>query len=267
MNFLVVTLVKDDLLEFWETRNSVFQQTLTPKHLVIDSSKSSEIGDTQNQSDLFTIISCPPKGIYGAMNQALEYIAREISEDYYVVFLNSGDVFESEDVLEMLSLEIEAGDSWIYTGYRVHDPATGTSRVIRPVSNTASSQLYARNPINHQSLFVLTTALRDVGQFDESYRVAADWEYITRLRKITEGKFIDIVSTRFVLGGFSSVNRKVGNRELLRLRKKYLSGSFYSSVKSLSFFYYREVRLNIFIMFFEKRPTLLGWIRRVMGWR
>lgn len=267
MNFLVVTLVKDDLLEFWETRNSVLKQTFTPKHLVIDSSESSEIRDAQNQSELFTIITCPPKGIYGAMNQALDHIAREISEKYYVVFLNSGDVFESDGVLELLSLEIEPEDSWIYTGYRVHDPATGTSRVIRPASNTASSQLYARNPINHQSLFVLTTALRDVGQFDESYRVAADWDYITRLRKVTEGRFIDIVSTRFALGGFSSINRKIGNKELLRLRSKYLPNSLYSSMRSLCFFYYREVRLNIFIMFFEKRPTLLGWIRRVMGWR
>ena len=267
MNFLVVTLVKDDLLEFWETRNSVLKQTFKPKHLVIDSSESSEIRDTQNQSDLFTIITCPPKGIYGAMNQALEYIAREISEKYYVVFLNSGDLFESDDVLEMLSLKIEPQDSWIYTGYRVHDPVTGTSRIIRPVSNTSSSQLYARNPINHQSLFVLTSALRDVGQFDESYRVAADWDYITRLRKITEGRFIDIVSTRFALGGFSSINRKVGNKELLRLRSKYLPNSFYPSAKSLCFFYYREVRLNIFTMFFEKRPTLLGWIRRVLGSR
>jgi hypothetical protein len=267
MNFLVVTLVKDDLLEFWETRSSVLKQTFTPKHLVIDSSESSEIRETQNQSDLFTLITCPPRGIYGAMNQALDHIAREISERYYVVFLNSGDVFESDDVLERLSLEIEPEDSWIYTGYRVHDPATGTSRVIRPVSNTSSSQLYARNPINHQSLFVLSTALRDVGQFDESYRVAADWDYITRLRKITEGRFIDIVSTRFVLGGFSSVNRKVGNRELLRLRRKYLPNSFYSSMRSICFFYYREVRLKFFIIFFENRPTLLGWIRRVMGGR
>lgn len=267
MKFLVVTLVKDDLLEFWQTRNSVLRQSIIPKHLVIDSSESTEIGDTQNQSDLFTIITCPPKGIYGAMNQALDYISNEISEKYFVLFLNSGDVFESEDVLEILSLEIESKDSWIYTGYRVHDPATGTSKVFRPVSNSSLSQLYARNPINHQSLFVLTTALREVGQFDESYRVAADWDYITRLRNISEGRFIDIVSTKFVLGGFSSINRKVGNTELLRLRSKYLSNSFYSSVKSLCFFYYREVRLNIFIMFFEKRPKILGWIRRFMGWR
>ena len=68
MKFLVVTLVKDGLLEFWETRNSVLQQTLTPKHLVIDSSKSSEIRDTQTQSELLTIITSPPKGIFGAMN-------------------------------------------------------------------------------------------------------------------------------------------------------------------------------------------------------
>jgi glycosyltransferase involved in cell wall biosynthesis len=267
MNFLVVTLVKDDLLEFWKTRNSVLKQTYTPRHLVIDSSKSSEIRDSQNQSDFFTIITCPPKGIYGAMNQALDYIVREISGKYYVLFLNSGDVFESDDVLEKLSLKIEPEDSWIYTGYRVHDPATDTSRVIRPVSNTSSSQLYARNPINHQSLFVLNTALHNVGQFNESYRVAADWDYITRLRKITEGRFVDIISTKFVLGGFSSINRKIGNRELLHLRSKHLSNSRYPSVKSLCFFLYREVRLKIFVIFFEKRPRLLGWIRKIMGWR
>jgi hypothetical protein len=266
MNFLVVTLVKDDLLEFWETRKSVLKQTSTPKHLVIDSSENSLLKEAHNQSDLFTIITCPPKGIYGAMNTALEYIGNEISEESYVVFLNSGDVFESDETLEILGLEIDPEDLWIYTSYRVQDPVTVTSRVIRPVSNSLSSQLYARNPIHHQSLFVQTKALRDVGQFDESYRVAADWDYITRLRKTTEGRFIDIVSTKFVLGGFSSVNRKVGNRELLRLRSKYLSNSFYSSLKSLCFFYYREARLNIFVLFFEKRPKLLGWIRRVLGW-
>ena len=46
---------------------------------------------------------------------------------------------------------MEPEDPWIYTSYRVHDPATDKSRVIRPVSNTSSSQLYTKNPINHQS--------------------------------------------------------------------------------------------------------------------
>ena len=267
VNFCVVTLVKDDLHEFWETRKSVLQQTLAPRHLVIDSSGGNEIKSAKSESDLFTLIESPPSSIYRAMNDALSVISSQSFNDYFVVFLNSGDIFDSHTLLEDLSTKIGPKDTWIYTSYRTLDPETGTSRVIHPQGNTLVKQLYARNPINHQSIFIHSSALLEVGRFDETYRVAADWDYITRLRKVTEGRFIDIVSTRFALGGFSSINRKVGNRELLQLRNKYLPNTFYSSMKSLCFFYYREVRLNIFIMFFEKRPTLLGWIRRVMGWR
>jgi hypothetical protein len=267
VNFCVVTLVKDDLPEYWETRKSVLQQTLAPRHLVIDSSGGNEIKSAKSESDLFTLVESRPSSIYRAMNDALSVISSQSFNDYFVVFLNSGDVFDSCTLLEDLSTKIGPKDTWIYTSYRTFDPVTGTSRVIHPRGNTLVKQLYARNPINHQSIFIHSSALLEVGRFDETYRVAADWDYITRLRTVFEGRFIDIVSTKFVLGGFSSVNRKLGNEELLRLRKVYLPDSFYHSFQSTLFFYYREVRLNILIIFFEKRPTLLGWIRRVMGWR
>jgi len=267
LNYLVVTLVKDNLPEYWETRNSVLRQTMAPRHLVIDSSGGNEIKSAEYENEFFTLIESPPSSIYRAMNDALTVISSQSFNDYFVVFLNSGDVFDSHTLLEDLSKKIRPKDTWIYTSYRTYDPATDTSRVIHPQGNTLIKQLYARNPINHQSIFIHSSALLEVGRFDETYRVAADWDYITRLRTIFEGRFVDMVSTKFVLGGFSSLNRKLGNEELFRLRKAYLPDTFYHSFQSTLFFYYRKVRLHIYTIFFEKRPKQLRLLRKLMGWR
>ena len=249
VNFCVVTLVKDNLPEYWETRNSILQQTLAPRHLVIDSSRGSEIKSTEYESDLFTLIETPPSSIYGAMNDALSFVSNQSLNDFYVVFLNSGDVFDSSTVLEHLSTNITSEDKWVYTSYRTYDPVTNTSKIIHPQGYTFFKQLYARNPINHQSTFIHSSALLEVGKFDETYRVAADWDYIVRLSNVYEGRYINIVSTKFVLGGFSSINRKLGNDELFKLRKVYLPDTFGHVSLSTFFFHYRKVRLHIYDIF------------------
>lgn len=267
MYFLIITLVKDNYADFWKTRTSILNQTLVATHLIIDSSESSADLPLVNPESNLIYYLTRPSSIYEAMNDALDFIKDRISEDPYVLFLNSGDELSSNNVLERLTQFIESGEEWFYTSYVVKDPLTNVAALIRPFSSTLRNQLYIKRPIHHQALFVRASTLTLTGHFNTRYRVGADWDYICRLRLRKEGQFIDVVSTNFELGGFSSINRKQGNKELLSLRRKYLKQTRLERTMSYTFFLYREFRLKIYFSLLDGNPRRLKLARVITGWR
>jgi len=265
--FLIVTLVKDNYAEFWKTRTSILNQTHKATHLIIDSSENSVNLPLVNPEPNLIYLVTQPSSIYEAMNDALDFIKDRIIQDPYVLFLNSGDELSSRTVLERLTQFIARGEGWFYTSYMVKDPLTNVAALIRPFSSTLRNQLYIKRPIHHQALFVRASILALNGHFNTGFKVGADWDYICRLRLRNEGQFIDIVSTNFELGGYSSINRKQGNKELFFLRRKYLKQTIFERTISLVFFLYREFRLKVYFSLLNENPRMLKLARLITGWR
>ena len=120
----------------------------------------------------------PDKGIYDAMNQAVALARGE-----YIYFLNCGDAFADERVLEDVKrfvLEAKEGedavnrrDSVIYGDFMLR------GEIIRQPAQLSKFYLY-RRPLNHQSAFFGRGIFEKCGGFDTSLSIRADHELTLR---------------------------------------------------------------------------------------
>jgi hypothetical protein len=263
---IVVTLVKDDLENFLRTLDSVSSQTVSPRHLVIDSSAFPIEISTERSSSNLVILRTPPAGIYQGMNFALEWVLENVTSNPYIYFLNSGDVFYQSSSLERVLMYAEQM-SVVYGKYLVVDEETNSSLLIDPIHWKRWRQLFSIRPISHQAIFIKKDVFGLYGTFDTSYKIGADWELILRISTEVEFKYVDVVISKFYLGGFSSQNRSTANDDLKRLRSAYGPSNF--SFKSVDFIFgfWRNVRLLIFIKLLQKNILLLKLIRHIRGWK
>ena len=110
--FSVVTVVFNDVNNIANTIESVISQTfLDREYIVIDGGSSD---GTLNQlwkfkSKINIFITEPDNGLYHAMNKAIAAATGE-----WIIFINSGDVFASNDILERVSTQIREDDEFLY---------------------------------------------------------------------------------------------------------------------------------------------------------
>lgn len=166
------------------------------------------------QSDLqekIQYISKKDTGIYDAMNQAIEYCHGE-----WILYLNAGDILYSSDSLARVfcQKDIEKNDV-IYGNAIARD--TDKDGIWYADIGLISKKM----PFCHQTCFIKTELLKKF-KFDESYKIAGDYDMIIRLFQ-SNLKFYNsnkIVSV-YYLNGVSSVqycNRLI---ELRLVRERY----------------------------------------------
>jgi hypothetical protein len=219
----IITVVKDDYPGFVQTLESITQQNLTGVELcVVDSSIDSDaIKDALSSS---TAIAhsyewVEPIGIYPAMNTGVGQANGE-----YVYFLNAGDLLASADVLERLHKSTrDASPSWVFGPVRI--VSVDGSSVITPAWDYAKekSALFSRGLFPpHQGTLARRELLEQIGGFDTSYRIAADYAAFLRLSQLADPLIVDYVIAEFFEGGVSSVNWQESFREFHRARRSIL---------------------------------------------
>ena len=109
-SIITVTLNSEKLID--ETIKSLFNQTFDNYELIIidgdSNDKTLEIIKSYNKKNI-VIISEPDKGIYDAMNKGIS-----LSKGEYINFLNSGDKFANENVLEKVYNSIKTKPNLVY---------------------------------------------------------------------------------------------------------------------------------------------------------
>jgi len=179
----VITVVKNARLDLLKTVESVNAQTCRDviEYVVIDGDSTDGTKELVRQLakekkiDLW--LSESDHGIYDAMNKGLQLIKGE-----WVFFLNSGDVFHSEDSLMKLWKKAQEKDqtpygcSGVYGGC-VQILPNGQRVVSKPLP---PRKIYTRMVCSHQSLLLKTEVARE-HPFDLSYRIAADHHQLMRL--------------------------------------------------------------------------------------
>lgn len=112
---------------------------------------------------------CKDGGPFFGMNNGIEMATGD-----FCIFMNSGDSFYDEYVLEKFASELRTKD--IYTGIAcehlgetlyVWNPARGID---------INLQFFLDGALSHQSSFIKTTLLREM-PYDTRYRIAADWKF------------------------------------------------------------------------------------------
>lgn len=158
-----------------KTLKSVIEQSYSNKEYVVIDGASTDgtkkiVERYIDSIDFF--MSESDNGIYHAMNKAVG-----VAKGEWVIFMNAGDVFVDNAVLEKVSYSLSATIDVLYGDIL-------TSRNTELVLKEAPSEIKSmhRMPFCHQAVFTRTSLLRSF-PFDEKYKMSADFKLYKQLNR------------------------------------------------------------------------------------
>jgi len=196
MKYSIITINFNNCAGLHKTIESVVNQTfLSFEYIIIDG------GSTDGSTDIIRQygdkidywVSEPDKGIYNAMNKGIS-----VSTGDYLLFLNSGDIFYSNQVLELVDRKHNNSDLLI--GREILGNAKPSS--FNPQKITMMTLF--KKPLPHQATFI-NKKLFTNSLYDEKYRIVADWKFWIQ-KLIIENctyEYIDVIVDVFDITGIS----------------------------------------------------------------
>jgi glycosyltransferase involved in cell wall biosynthesis len=220
----IITVSYNSAATIADTLRSVASQSYQNiEHLVVDGqSKDATVQIVETLRHPHLILSSEPDdGIYDAMNKGLGRASGEV-----IGFLNSDDIFADSSVLEKVAAVFqEESVEACYADLMYISP--NNSRVVRYwKSRTFEKGDFARgwSPA-HPTFYVRQSALKRLGLFDNTFKLAADAEFMMRYLEIGKIRsvYIPHVLVRMRLGGATNQSweniLKQNNEVLLALKK------------------------------------------------
>ena len=218
--FSIITVTYNNLEGLKKTFESVFDQKLNDiEHIVIDGGSSDGSVEFMGQSSSYyklNLVSEPDGGIYDAMNKGLFLASCD-----YVIFMNAGDVFASEDVLcQLKKIILDYGDEQIalIQGAAFEKTSLGHRRLKLPRS--IGSIGYGM-PTHHQAM-CFSRQLIESG-YDLQYQIAADYALVARIAKEKQSVAnLSLPICEFDSGGLSQQKFLDGLRESYLIKRRVL---------------------------------------------
>ena len=220
-SIIVVCLNAGKKLE--QTVGSIWKQTYENYEILVkdggstDGSIEALSGQVEDQ-DRLKLISEADGGIYEAMNQAILHASGD-----YVLFLNCGDSFASDDVLKKTAAYIQDhpkkgiyyGDTfWEQTGVTAAAPKSITPFICYRNIPCHQSCIYERSLFAEKS-------------YDTDYRIRADYDHFLWcvLKKGISPDYLGFTVASYEGGGFSESKE---NKKKSKIEHKKITGSYLS---------------------------------------
>lgn len=195
----VVTVNLNNVDGLRKTMDSVLSQTIFSEieYVVIDGASSDgSVDEIQKRRDALKFwCSEKDKGVYNAMNKGIAQCTGE-----YILFLNSGDYFISNNVVERA---LAGGKEDIIYGFIDSPRGVHTS----PEKLNMSALL--KISLHHQATFIKRELFQRFGMYAEDNRFESDWEFFLKcilVEKVSVRPYPHPVSF-FEMGGLSSNER------------------------------------------------------------
>ena len=207
----VVTVCYNAVAEMENTILSVVNQSYSNiEYIIIDGASSDGTVEVVNKyrSKISYFISEPDQGIYDAMNKGIKAATGD-----WINFMNAGDSFYSDTVIESLVSIIDNSSSIIY-GDTVLKYRMGM-RLQKPDS---LDSLLFKMPFGHQSVFVKTSYHKE-NLFDVSFRSSGDFNFFhNAFVKGIPFQYVPlIIALFFAEDGISSTNWELAAKEDARI--------------------------------------------------
>lgn len=200
----VITVVFNGGEVFDWTLQSIRHQTYENiEYIIIDGGSTDETLEriNKNKEIISKWISEPDDGLYSAMNKGLALASGE-----YVLFLNAGDFFYDNEVLE----KIFSGDYPIADIYYGDTMIIGTDgheigkRRLRPPRILTWKNLIDGMLVCHQSFIVRRNITRD---YNLEFKIASDYDWmLSCLKKASTVVNTGIIISKFLDGGINKHN-------------------------------------------------------------
>jgi glycosyltransferase involved in cell wall biosynthesis len=165
-------------------------------------------------SDMF---SGPDRGIYDAWNKALKFVRSD-----WVMFLGAGDQIIVDNLVIFLS-QLEKVDINVHRVlYGDVNLVDGAGNVLKVHSEVNSTSFKNRRPDLpcHQGVFHHYSLFSELGNFDSSYKIAADSKFLLLSMSVTKFLYMPCVIASMLNMGVSNNPAKILNvrAELIRLK-------------------------------------------------
>ncbi len=220
MKVSIITIAYNDLKGLENTWQSIRRQTFRDfEWIVIDGGSTDGTRKFLQEHDSEIAFWCcePDKGAYNAQNKGTKHAKGE-----YCVYMNSGDVFYDDDVLEKV-FEKKIDADIIYGNWLMVFENGKTRLDVAPVE--LDMAFFFSGNICHQAMLAKTELVLN-RPYDESFQVYADWdEWLDMFVQGKRFEKVDIIFCKFMVGGLSTGSSKalVAKRdaEIERLHEKY----------------------------------------------
>lgn len=215
-SIIVVSLNAEKIIK--TTIKSILKQSFTDYEIIVKDGCSTD-NTLKNipESDKIKVFQKADKGIYDAMNQAIDLTCGK-----YICFMNCGDIYPDSSVLQAIYNATEgAGDAYrvIYGDYQRN------GIVLRAPVKLNDFHLY-RKPLNHQSMYIGKDVFIRHGYYDTSYKIMADYEHTVKTYK--QGVpyvYCDCIACDYMADGVSESPKgeKIKRIEYKLITKKHFS--------------------------------------------
>lgn len=218
----VVTINYNDRNGLNKTILSVLRQsTKNFEYIVIDGGStdgSKNLLDDYKDQISYSV-SENDTGIYHAMNKGIKAATGE-----FIIFMNSGDVFYDETIIEKILSELKDGDEIVYGDVLVKSAVTeNTSIQIHPEKLTF--RYFYERTICQQACIIKKSLFEKIFYFNEEYKIVSDWEFImvAIFKKNISYRKVHHVLAIFDSSGISTNEkmRKIATQEREKSLEKY----------------------------------------------
>ena len=231
MKFSIITINYNNVEGLRNTVKSVVNQTYTDYEFIIIDGGSTDgsvevIKEYANKITYW--VSEPDKGIYNAMNKGIE-----VANGEYLNFMNSGDCFYNNDVLQKVADYHLEKDMIVGHDYHYNEDLKLGHVSLEPMR--LSMITFYEETLAHQSTFFKKCLFQEY-QYDESYKFVSDW--IFYLRKIVAEEktviFIPDIICKREAGGITERQNAKSQEEKRQYLKIFLAPGVYKDYASLS---------------------------------
>ena len=213
------------------------------EYIVMDGVSKDNTVELAKTADIHNarIFSSPDKGLYDAMNKAIDEATGE-----YLIFLNAGDAFHSPDTLQTIADTIMKHDfpGIVYGQTQLvnaNRQRIGDRHLTAPEKLTLNS--FAEGMLVCHQAFI---ALRSItSHYDLRYRFSADYEWCIRcLQHSRNNVYIPNTIIDYLSEGLTTANRKASLKERFKIMCHYY-GTIPTVLRHLKFIprFLKQIRI------------------------
>ncbi|GAA3621211.1 glycosyltransferase family 2 protein [Flavivirga jejuensis] len=201
----IITITYNNLEGLKKTFDSVCSQTWKGyEHIIIDGGSNdgtrAYLESLDNRVSYW--VSEPDNGVYQAMNKGIKKATGD-----YLVFLNSGDHFYNNKVLEK-NIDCLGKSDIIYFNLQVIGEK---DNFIKEYPEVLSFSYFVKDTLPHPATFIKKEVFDKVGLYDESLKIVSDWKFFMDSickNNISYQKINAPLSTFYLDGMSSNSNNK-----------------------------------------------------------
>ena len=236
IKFTIVTCTYNAEAVLQRTLDSVMKQTYCNiEHLIIDGVSKDKtltmVKAYQHKNDVgesaheILVFSEPDKGLYDAMNKGIDRATGD-----YLIFLNAGDVFPSEDTLEFVEGCVGEGEELPGVLYGDTDIVNMDGHFLRHRRLTPPKRLSWRSfmwgmLVCHQSFYARADIAKGI-HYNLDYRFSAGVDWCIRIMRESARRHLPLrnvnaVITNYLDGGMSVQNHKASLKERFQVMRSH----------------------------------------------